>query len=60
MAVAHWLLCPKCKSPYVKRLGSLGERGVADSAWFRCETCGSSFKVKGGESFREAFRSKGL
>jgi len=58
---ARWLCCLYCNSPVgVKRMGSVGVKGVKDSDLFKCECCGSTFKVKGGEPFPEGLRSKGL
>lgn len=58
---ASWICCPYCGSPLgIERLGPVGVKGKPDSNLFKCECCGSTFRVKGGESFPEGLRSKGL
>lgn len=57
----HWIVCPKCKAVTgVVRVGSVGVKGAKDSNRFKCEACGTTFRVKGGETWQEGLRSKGL
>ena len=46
--------CPECTSPYyLKRLGTVGRRGVKDSRIIKCTVCNIVFRSKGSILFED-------